>query len=334
MAHSHTSTHFRLVHGELLSESVRRIVREQIDEAVKHLTGPGANQDRTIRDSRVCCKKIRAVLRLVRTEIGAEIFRREDDWFRDASRRLAPAPDIASGDCILSRLGRRFSDELSGSSIETLIRQPLKAVRPEESIEDWTLADVAASLTSARDRIEEWPLNHEGFSIVAGGLKRCYKEGSNSCYRALDDPSPQNLREWRKQVIYLKYQVSIFRPVWPKVLGSLADQLKRLRGYLSDYCDLIVLREGSSGPGASLELAEVPERRSRIERRCSDLEKKAVAVAQRVYAESPKAFVMRLNEYWSAWRLEGAGTRVARKIATVEPEESPNATRFCLRRQH
>jgi hypothetical protein len=102
---------------------------------------------------------------------------------------------------------------------------------------------------------------------------------------------------------------------------------------LSDYCDLIILRDAFDDPSASLELALVRERRPRIERRCIDLEKKAVAVAQRVYAESPKAFVIRLNEYWSAWRLEGANTQTARKIAAIETKEPAEATRFCLRRQ-
>ena len=230
-------------------------------------------------------------------------------------------------------MGRRISDELSGSTIESLIRQPLTKVVAEAGAGAWTRADAAAALTAARERVGEWPFNHEGFSIVAGGLKRCYKEGSNCCYRALENPSLQNLRDWRKQVIYLKYQVNIFRPVWPKVLGSLADQLKMLRGYLSDYCVLIILREAVSAPTGFLGMAEVQERWPRIERRCSDLEKKAVAVAQRVYAESPKAFVARLNEYWSAWRLESAGTRVARKIARIEGGAVSKTTRFCLRRQ-
>jgi hypothetical protein len=266
----------------------------------------------------------------VREEIGSEIFRREDDCFQSASKRLAPASDFAVGDGILGRLGRRFSAELSGSSIENFIRQPL-TVCPETAIEDWTLADIADALIAASERVEGWPLNREGFSIVAGGLKRCYKEGSNCCYRALDDPSPENLREWRKQVTYLRYQVSIFRPVWPKVLGSLADQLKRLSEYLSDYRDLMILRDGFSQQPASLDVAQAQQRWPRIERRCSDLEKKAVAVAQRVYAESPKAFVMRLNEYWSAWRLENAVTRVGRKIA-LDTEEFSNTPRICLKR--
>jgi hypothetical protein len=183
--------------------------------------------------------------------------------------------------------------------------------RPEFSIDDSVVTNVVAALASARERVGKWPLNHEGFAIAAGGLKRCYREGSNCCYKALESPSPRNLRDWRKQVMYLRYQVSIFRPVWPKVVGGLANQLKGLAQYLNEYCDLVILREAYSEPAEPLRLAEIAGRRPRMECRCRDLEKKAVAVAQRVYAESPKAFVKRMNEYWLAWRLEKATNVIA-----------------------
>src|SRR5262249_34568123 len=101
MAHRDASTHFRLVQGEPLAASIRRIVREQIDEAIRLLTASTADRERVIRGSRVCCKKIRAVVRLVRKEIGAEVFELEDRCFRDARRALAPASDSESGECIL-----------------------------------------------------------------------------------------------------------------------------------------------------------------------------------------------------------------------------------------
>src|SRR5262249_61301888 len=91
-----------------------------------------------------------------------------------------------------------------------------------------------------------------------------------------------------------------------------------------EYGDLIVLRDGLS-ISQPLDLAEIEERMPRIERRCRELERKAVAVAHRVYAESPKAFVQRLNEYWSAWRLEGAG-KAERHEPLVEPRDPPGIT--------
>jgi len=270
-------------------------------------------------------------VRLVRKEIGAELFQREDRCFRDVRRALAPAANSASGDDILHAGGAGPSDDRFGSSLKLLSGHPSVEVKPQDSIEDEVIANAASTLAVARQRIGEWPFTHEGFSIVAGGLKRCYKEGSNCCYRSLDNPSALNLREWHRQVTYLRYQVNIFRPVWPKVLGSLSDQLKRLGGYLNEYGDLIVLRDGFCRP-QQLEIAEVEERMRRVERRCRELERRAVAVAHRVYAESPKAFVHRMNEYWSAWRLEGA-KKSARHGFAVEAEGLPKATRCYLKQQ-
>jgi len=302
-------------------------VLEQTDEAIRLLTASTADRERVIRNSRVCCKKIRGVVRLVRKEIGAEVFELEDRCFRDARRALAPASDSESVDCILDVLRGRLSDGRCGPWLELVGGRPSVEVKAKDGIDDEVIASVASTLAIARQRVGEWPFTHEGFSIVAGGLKRCYKDGSNCCYVSLDQPSSRNLREWHKQVTYLRYQLTIFRPVWPKVLGSLADQLKRLGEYLNEYGDLIVLREGLSR-SQPLDAAEIEGRMPRIERRCRELERKAVAVAHRVYAESPKAFVHRMNEYWSAWRLEGA-RKSARHGFAVEAEDSqsrPDAT--------
>jgi len=51
---------------------------------------PGALvQVRVLRNARTCFDRLRAVLRLVRNEIGTELYRRENALYRDARRRLS-----------------------------------------------------------------------------------------------------------------------------------------------------------------------------------------------------------------------------------------------------
>jgi hypothetical protein len=55
---------------ETLSEGIKRIAREQTENALQQLREPGDEWEDAIHDVRNRCKKIRAVLRLVRDDIG------------------------------------------------------------------------------------------------------------------------------------------------------------------------------------------------------------------------------------------------------------------------
>jgi hypothetical protein len=41
-----------------------------------------------------------------------------------------------------------------------------------------------------------------------------------------------------------------------------------------------------------------------LDRRRSGLQREALLLGRRVYAEKPKAFTRRLHRYWKAWRAE------------------------------
>src|SRR5262249_43951536 len=160
MARGHAAPHFRLVQGEPLPESLRRIVREQIDEAIRQLARPPAEQEGAIRNSRVCCKKIRAVLRLVRKEVGIEVFKREDRCFREANRALASTTDTVTANLISG--GRRLSSDLSNFYLEKLDGRVSVDIKSETGSTDEAVASVAYALTLAEGRVGDWPFSHEG----------------------------------------------------------------------------------------------------------------------------------------------------------------------------
>ena len=77
---------YRLKENEGFSEGIKRIVLEQLDEALANLKPAVRNKDEAIHDARVSIKKIRAVLRLIRDSLGKKIFEEEDIAYRDAAR--------------------------------------------------------------------------------------------------------------------------------------------------------------------------------------------------------------------------------------------------------
>ncbi|MFQ5486316.1 MAG: CHAD domain-containing protein, partial [Desulfobacterales bacterium] len=101
---------FQLQAGEPLADGIRRIALGRIDKALSQLTNPGFNRDLAVHEARKTCKRLRAVLRLIRDEVRTSYYRQENVRFRDASRLLAPARDSAVMVETLDALVTRFED--------------------------------------------------------------------------------------------------------------------------------------------------------------------------------------------------------------------------------
>lgn len=80
---------YRLEPGEQLAPGIKRIALEELDEVLQYLREPGDDVDEAVHESRKAFKKLRGLLRLVRQEIGEEVYQRENGRFRDAGRLLS-----------------------------------------------------------------------------------------------------------------------------------------------------------------------------------------------------------------------------------------------------
>jgi len=294
---------YRFRESESVPEGMKRITLEQIDGALDRLTLKTRSKQRAVHDARVSFKKIRAVLRLAYGELGHEIYKRENIEYRDAGRRLSAARDTEVVAGTLEDLVREFNKQLSAPDIKTL-RKRVRRSRAEHQIDrKRTLPEVAEALRSARQRVEAWPVEKDGFAALSIGLKRVYKRGRTSFLLINVERTTENLHEWRKQVKYLWYQVCILNPMWPKPLDILAHELNKLADYLSEDHDLALLTRTSIEQASALSTpGEVENLILLIDQRRVQLQARAAAIGARIYAEKPKAFVNRMQSYWEAWR--------------------------------
>jgi CHAD domain-containing protein len=296
---------YRLKQDETISDGIKRIVVEQIDKALAGLESQHGSHDDAIHDARVCIKKIRAVLRLVQTELDPDIFRQENISYRDLGRHLSALRDTAAMRETLDKLTDRFADQLAPSAFAELdqsLKQSSTAQRLEKKK---AMLAVAKSLGAARRRVEHWPIEQEGFSALRQGVKRVYKQGRQSFANALAQPSVENFHEWRKDVKYLRYQIRILRPIWSTMLGRLEDELETLGEYLSEDHDLALLRQRVLEPAEPTDTRmDIEALIALIDRRRAELQVDAKLLGDRVYAEKPGAFSDRLGVYWQAWRSD------------------------------
>jgi CHAD domain-containing protein len=293
---------YRFKENESVPDGIRRISLEQIDTAHERLSLKTRNRDRAVHEARVCFKKIRAVLRLVYGELGRDIFKLENIEYRDAGRQLSKARDTAVVAGTLEELVHHFNKQLVEPDIKAL-RKRLRRSKAEQHIDKKQILQAAETLSSARHRVETWPINNDGFSALRAGLHRVYKRGRAGFELARVERTTDNLHEWRKQVKYLWYQVCVLNPMWPKPLDVLAHELNKLADYLSEDHDLALLSRTAIEQAQALgDPAEVEKLILLIDQRRILLQTKAAALGAHLYAEKPKAFVKRMKAHWEAWR--------------------------------
>jgi CHAD domain-containing protein len=299
---------YRFLEGETVPDGVRRIALEQIDKALELTTAgsqAGKNLDEAIHDTRVCCKKVRGLLRLVRFELDDETFKTENVYYRDANRSLSSVRDTAAMVETLDKLIEGFAGQLAEAAFQTMRKSLARSTKNAQVDKEKALAEVKKTLTEARQRVEQWPLEKNDFSALGRGLKRIYKQGRLCFATAFDQQSVESFHEWRKQVKYLWYHMRLLQPLWPALLQQLADEIKVLSDYLNADHDLAMLREWVlEQPRKADDLTEIETLVALIDQRRGELQVLAQLLGKRLYVEQPEVFRNRFYEYWRAWRAE------------------------------
>ena len=235
------------------TESALRILRKEMRKTVNELQ---AGDDKSlsseaVHNARKRLKKARAALRLVRDALGPRHYRCENAVLRDAARPLTEVRDakvLAATAGKLADAGNGAVDAGAWDQLERRLDERQAEVRRRLLEGKDSVAPARQSLQDALGRLKQLALGKQGWSVLGQGLKRVYRAGRRAFAAAKDNPSTENLHEWRKQTKYLWHQVQMLEPVWPAALESLADQFHHLADQLGDDHDLAVLREKVQQP--------------------------------------------------------------------------------------
>jgi CHAD domain-containing protein len=296
---------YRLKRGEGVKKGVRRIAAGRAEHALEQLdSARNGSFAAGVHEARKDLKKLRSLLRLSRDSLGKKVYRRENERYRGAARRLSGARDAEVKMQTLSSLEERCGDELPEGSIAGL-RGALEQQRPEEPHEEHLdqLERASAEIAAGRNEIPEWKMKRGGWDLLEPGLRRSYRRGRKRMGRTRDNPSDENLHEWRKRVKDLWYHLRIVREAGPDVHGETADRAHELSDLLGDHHDLAVLAdEVRAREEAFDEGTQRAALLSAIRRRQGELVADAFEIGESLYAEKPKAFSRRIEAYWAAGR--------------------------------
>ncbi|MDP9188841.1 MAG: CHAD domain-containing protein, partial [Actinomycetota bacterium] len=291
------ATAYRLLEGEPAGAGIRRIVLARVDDALAELRGETASSPaEAVHEARKDVKKVRAALRLVRGELGDEVHRRENTHYRDVGRMLSEMRDAEVRVESLDALIERFDAALEGrfARLREAFESELAEARDGGSLQR-SMAEAAAALNQGRPRVSSLPLAEDGWEALAPGVHRSYRRGRKRMNKVTEEPSAENLHDWRRRVKDLWYQLRIVRVFNPALIGQLIRETDDLADHLGDDHDLALLRE--QGARRVKEFDTPDDQRllfELIDRRRGELQFAAISLGHRVYKDKPKRFLKRL----------------------------------------
>jgi CHAD domain-containing protein len=300
------------VHG------VRRIFQQQTSAALELLSRKKLS-DAEVHAGRKELKKARATLRLLRAGLSERVYERENATLRDAARPLSAARDGRVMLETLDELVEDYGSPALAASLE-VFRRSLRRER-RQARRAVTLATIQQSCRSLRQvvtRSARWRIADRGWLIIGPGLKRIYNNGRRAMAVAHSSRTMEDLHVWRKQVKYLWHQLQILDPMWPGLIGELADQAHKLANYLGDDHDLAVLRgKVLAHPDVFPDAADREALLALVDRCRDRLQEKAFLLGKRTYEEKPAAFETRFGKYREDW------ARRSREALTLEERRRP-----------
>jgi CHAD domain-containing protein len=306
---------YRLPLDEPARTAVRDVARERATHALRTLRKTAPHDPATaVHDVRKDAKKLRALLRLLQPGIDRDLRRDENAAVAQIARGLSGSRDAE----VLAGLADDLRIHAAGQAPEPTFAAIHDAFAARVGGSDDVEAPIATAVTgleALRDRIAQWPLGEVDNGTLIAGLTRSYTRGREELARVRKHPDdPEQRHEWRKRVKDLWYQERLLRDSWPGVLKAQAEALADLGELLGDEHDLSVLRDQLTAPdgvGATLAVDLAPVVAA-IDRRRAQLQRDALALGARVYAEKPAAFERRHRAYLKTARAQ---TRAAGAFA-------------------
>jgi CHAD domain-containing protein len=288
---------YRFERGEPLPEAIARVARGRIDDAIDELGGgTDSSPEDAVHNARKDLKKLRALLRLTRSELGKAVYQRENASFRDAAAALSGVRDA---DVMLATLEKLELEE----AVSGPLRQSLEAhrLRTGGGGREQAAAEAVEMLSEARARIVDWPLEDDSFSVIEPGLRRMYRSGRREWRAMRKEPTVEGLHEWRKRTKEFWYDHELLRTLWEPVMKAVGNEAHDLSDLLGDDHDLAVLLEW-----AREHADPAPELVEAVDARRRDLQEQAIELGARLYADRTKVFIRRLERLYEASR-EPAG---------------------------
>lgn len=306
---------FELRRDDTLGDNLRRICRKQIEGAIAVAQGEKKSGDTPVHVTRKHLKRARAMLQLVRKEIGRGLFRQTNRALRDVSRLTS---DIRDAEVRLQTVHqlqgiRHRRGRANYARLEAMLGLELENFMA--AFAEWQTQAVPL-LEKALATIECWPLDQFACKQLRCAIQRSYKRARKALSNAEANPTAKNFHQFRTRAKTLWYQLRILRPINRVVVKNLCDDLHALGDLLGRAHDLSFLGDRLRGEDQKSGWErEGHKLLAVIEVSQGDLQRGAAELAEHFFAERPRDF----------------GERVAGWLEELESEDEPSIAQALVR---
>lgn len=267
---------YRLDGDTPLGRALRTAARQQLADAAEDLAA--LPEEEAVHATRKHCKKLRALLRLVRGELG-DLYRYENAHYRTLANTLSASRDAVSLRDALEKLPPDDRFPQIHSFLESRIQRT----------EAPALQAAADLLHQGAARIDHWPLDHLRWRNARKGYRRSYKRARRAMKKAFKEETPERFHDYRKRVKDQWYHTRLLEGKYAEALSGRRKPLKKLASALGDWRDLQLLRrrlvlEGEPFSGELIPLLDD------IEARLGKLHRKIEKLSRKLFVDKKFAF--------------------------------------------
>lgn len=291
---------FAIDNQEELQDGIIRVLREQYN-FIDHLTSIPKDIDNTVHEIRKALKRIRAILRLVRFDIGEELFQSENTRFRNLGRQLS---DLRDFHVIISYLALNFEAQELQIPEDNFIRLVEHLNQKKEAelkllVEKQTLETIKDQMAIAHRDLTNYQLDFLGPHTIQDGVSHVYSLCLDKITESQTQLEDHPLHELRKKVKYLLNQMTLIQEVWPDFFKNYSTSLKRASDLLGDDHNIAeTITLVNSLPSSVLLDNDKISLTKSFQSEREHIHREIWPLLGKLFTEDADAFVKRITSYW------------------------------------
>lgn len=282
---------YRILPDRSFTAEIRRVGREQFEEAVTALAERPAGLHEAIHDARKNFKRLRGLYRLVSADAKG-FGKRENGRLRDTARSLSGLRDAtalieAAGKLVGLAENRKERQALDGL-LKALGRRRDAMARDDAELESRAMAAMD-SCRQGMEALEELDFDNRRRVTarrLAKGWRKTHARAISALSSCRDGGAAADFHDLRKRSQDYWMYNQLLKPLWPSAMMAKKQAAKTLTDLLGDGNDLSVLvnlLETDEDFAASIAAGPV---KAAIGRRLEQLRRDSLAEAEDVYAEA------------------------------------------------
>lgn len=286
---------------ELQKEFVR-ISNFIISDSEKMIDEKSGNYDELVHSLRKKIKNLRAILKLLRSEVKNDFYKKNNFLLRDINRRSA---SIRNYFALINLVQSNLKEQQDIKLKETLDLLLTRLNSDFENIRNNTdystlFNHYKIQLQKYSQHLNDLDFSNSRFGKMKNGLIKIYSEGKDLQTLCTSEPGNDNLHEWRKSVKEFYYIMYSLIPVWKPVFIAFTKEVKTLSDILGDVNDYFELEHYiktlTDNPFDFTNLYQLIESNSKY------LIEEAYLLGNKIYSLEPESFGDQFKAYYSSFK--------------------------------